>query len=68
MEELKSKDQDREKGATEQDSQKETGNTNIQGQLDIAIRMWLIRMPLDNATGMKQHPSTRAKTQQHSLA
>jgi len=33
MEELKSKDQDRQKGATEQDSQKETGNTNIQGQL-----------------------------------
>ena len=33
MEELKSKDQDRKKGATEQDSQKETGNTNIQGQL-----------------------------------
>jgi len=33
MEELKSKDQDREKGATEQDSQQEAGNTNIQGQL-----------------------------------
>lgn len=33
MDGLKSKDQDREKGATEQDSQKEAGNTNIQGQL-----------------------------------
>ena len=33
MEELKSKDQDREKGATEQDSQQEAGSTNIQGQL-----------------------------------
>ena len=41
MDGLKSKDQDREKGATEQDSQKEAGNTNIQGNnWDIAIRMW----------------------------
>jgi len=68
MEELKSKDQDREKVQPNRTHKKRLATPTYKANWDIAIRMWLIRMPLDNATGMKQHPSTRAKTQQHSLA
>ena len=56
------KDQDREKGAVEQDERTQTGNTSMKGQLGIGIKIRCSKPPTPTSPSPAKIPNTPAKS------